>query len=294
MFTKVLNLTIKIAGVIVTAPVTWLVAGQLFFDVSPLLIRYAVQLAAVLLVEGVLIANWSALETDKNAPPEIKTRYALTALALYIGLWLLAIQHGEGIAGIVFRLALGAALLGSGWDSYVTTFQKLTARTDKDIAAHPAVRKHWRKLAIVDAKAAVSVQFDLSRQRREIAALVEGTALDNQKQQQLAAVKRDHKTEMASLSVQEPAKGTYPYPIKQARKQKATKQQDSREVKISNLLAILRDNSDLSLRQLGQQVGASHETVSRYLNELENDGMIRRSPDGIEVLIVTGNGQPPK
>ena len=41
------------------------------------------RVAAVFLVEGVLLSNWLLLEFDKRATPEIKARYGLSALLMY-------------------------------------------------------------------------------------------------------------------------------------------------------------------------------------------------------------------
>lgn len=164
---KFLAWVIKVAGAIICAPVTWLVAGELFTDI-PMPARAFVQLAAVLLVEGVFISNWLLMEYDRGAAPEIKTRYALTALGMYGGLWILAWQHGEGLAGLVFRAALGAALIGSGWDTYVTTWQRAMARADKDITATSAIRRHARKLAEQDAKQQLDYDYNQRGKDRQL------------------------------------------------------------------------------------------------------------------------------
>ncbi len=134
LINKALNSLIKIAGLIITAPVTWLVAGRVFADIEIVALRYIMQAAAVGLVELVFLSNWLLLEHDKNAPTEIKTRYALTAACLYFGLWVLALSHGEGLIGVIFRASLGAALIGSGWDTYILAWQKVMARADRDIS----------------------------------------------------------------------------------------------------------------------------------------------------------------
>src|SRR5690348_1626979 len=115
---KALDWGVKLASLAVTGPATWLVSAELFKDVSSPLILFMMQFAAVFLVEGVLLSNWLLLEFDKNATPEIKVRYGITALVMYAALLVIAWRH-EGPTGLVFRLALLAALVGSGWDTYV-------------------------------------------------------------------------------------------------------------------------------------------------------------------------------
>ena len=79
---KFIDWGIKIASLAITGPATWRVAAQLFADIPEPFV-YVMQFAAVFLIEGVLISNWLLLEFDKTATPEIKVRYALTALAMY-------------------------------------------------------------------------------------------------------------------------------------------------------------------------------------------------------------------
>jgi hypothetical protein len=64
---------------------------------------------AVFLIDGVMLSNWLLLEFDKQATPEIKARYGLTALAMYVALLVIGWRH-EGPTRLVFRLALLAAL----------------------------------------------------------------------------------------------------------------------------------------------------------------------------------------
>jgi hypothetical protein len=224
---KLLGWIVKVAGLIICAPVTFLVAGQLFGDIQVEALRLIVQLAAVLLVEGVLLSNWLLLEFDRNAAPEIKTRYALTALGMYAGLWILAWQHGEGPAGLVFRAALGAALIGSGWDTYVTTWQKITARADRDATTDRGVKGHRRKLAIRDAKESASVDFEILREERELQKVVKLEEIRAHKDRALKGVQLEHKRELRKLAgefsdLETPRRsdqggpkrgGSYPYPV---------------------------------------------------------------------------------
>lgn len=144
---KILDWGVKIASLAVTGPATWIVATELFADVQSPVMLFAMRFAAVFLVEGVLLSNWLLLEFDKNATPEIKVRYGLTALVMYAALLVIAWRH-EGPTGIVFRLALLAALIGSGWDTYVYTWQRMTASVDRSPENSGKVKRHARNLAI--------------------------------------------------------------------------------------------------------------------------------------------------
>ena len=147
---KTLDWGVKIASLAVTGPATWIVAGELFGDVTSPALLFAMRFAAVFLIEGVLLSNWLLLEFDKKADPAIKARYGLTALAIYLALLVIGWRH-EGPAGLVFRLALLAALIGSGWDTYVYTWQRATSRVDRSAGNAAKVRRHARRLAIREA-----------------------------------------------------------------------------------------------------------------------------------------------
>src|SRR5574341_606952 len=79
---KTLDWGIKIASLAVTGPATWIVASELFADVTSPALFFAMRFAAVFLIEGVLLSNWILLEFDRNATPEIKARYGITAVQL--------------------------------------------------------------------------------------------------------------------------------------------------------------------------------------------------------------------
>jgi len=147
---KTLDWGVKVASLAVTGPATWVIASELFADVTNPTLYFLMRAAAVFLIEGVLLSNWLLLEFDKGATPEIKARYGVTAMAMYIALLVIAWRH-EGPTGLVFRIALLAALIGSGWDTYVYTWQRTVARVDRSAEASWKVRQHARNLSIKEA-----------------------------------------------------------------------------------------------------------------------------------------------
>lgn len=147
---KFLDWGVKIASLAITAPATWVVATELFADIQNPLLLFVMRFAAVFLIEGVLLSNWLLLEFDKSATPEIKARYGITALVMYVALAVIGWRH-EGPTGIVFRIALLAALLGSGWDTYVYTWQRYAFKIDQSVENSGKVRRHARRLSIREA-----------------------------------------------------------------------------------------------------------------------------------------------
>lgn len=142
-----LDFVVKLCSLIVTAPVSWIIAGQLFSDVNILGLRYIMQAAAVLLVDTILVVHWSLLDYHKSAEIEQRVRYAVVSWTLYIGLFVLAIVHGEGLAGIVFRSAMGLAILSSTVDSFSEHWRELVDKAQNGVRQDWRVQHHRRKLA---------------------------------------------------------------------------------------------------------------------------------------------------
>lgn len=270
---KALNGLIKIAGLIITAPVTWLVAGRVFADIEIVALRYVMQAAAVGLVEFVFLSNWLLLEHDKNAPTEIKTRYALTAASLYVGLWVLALSHGEGLIGMIFRASLGAALVGSGWDTYVLAWQKVMARADRDIKSLPKVRRHALKRQEELALMEIDAQHKVSTARLELQTSVSLSAVKLEAERCQQAVASEHRQQLEKVSQTE----GFPYPLPKARDTANQRKRERRDTVKAQLVDILRDKPGASLRDIGDALAVSHETARRYLDQLQADGVIHRN-----------------
>lgn len=147
---KALDWGVKIASLAITGPATWVVATELFTDINDPILLFVMRFAAVFLIEGVLLSNWLLLEFDVKATPGIKARYGITALVMYAALAVIGWKH-EGPAGLVFRIALLAALIGSGWDTYVYTWHQATRNVDRSAVNAARVKRHARKLSIREA-----------------------------------------------------------------------------------------------------------------------------------------------
>lgn len=149
-FQKLLDVIVKFASLAITAPVTFTLGLQVFGDLGWLLCLLLSALA-VILVEGVFLSNWLLLEDKRNSSPDQKLRYALTVIVLYIALLGVAIQHGEGWAGVTFRLALGLAILGSTWDTITYSVRKSVEQTAQAGQVAWRVKRNMRKCNIKEA-----------------------------------------------------------------------------------------------------------------------------------------------
>jgi hypothetical protein len=107
---KTLKTLIKLAAVALTSPATVSVAGGLYVD-NPVL-RAVVSIAALILAEGCLLLGWEMLDQQgKNATMIQRWLYAGLAWVAYFSLFVIALNHNEGAAGLTFRLTLGVMLV---------------------------------------------------------------------------------------------------------------------------------------------------------------------------------------
>ncbi len=290
---KTLDWGVKIASLAVTAPATWIVATQLFYDVQSDVLLFIMRFAAVFLVEGVLLSNWLLLEFDKNATPEIKVRYGVTALTMYVALLVIAWRH-EGPTGIVFRVALLAALIGSGWDTYVYTWHRITANVDRSPENSGKVKRHARNLSIKEsiyrreAEHASTVALIEAQGQADLAhASLYGQRL-------LADVNLQHKAETlrqieADEQLDNHANG------KKKRLQAlpsvsavsglrspifpAGQSLDGLPLRQS-ILGALAEDPNYTPANLSEKLGARAEVIASEMNSLVEDGLLRREGRG--------------
>ena len=277
---KALGWIIKGASVVITAPATVIVAGGLFAEV-PGGLRWLVQAAAVLLVEGVFLYSWIMLEHDRQAETAYKVRHALTAIGLYFGLWALAWVHGEGLAGIVFRLALGAALFGTVYDAGVYDMLRANRKADRNIRNTWNVKRLERRLERDTARLELTLQAAF----------------------QQAVIKAEHALHMETVedvarrNITKPAPKPVPrmeLPVdkrkveqpEQGRAERPKRNTPRKRSKLDKALDVLRADPHVSLRNLGDELGVSHTTAGRYIAKLEEQGRIRNANgSGYEVLV---------
>ena len=130
---------------------------------------------------------------------------------MYLGLWALAIQHGEGLAGVVFRLALGLALVGSIYDAGIVSGLRRDAASDRDIAKDWRVKRHARNLARQDAIAELNAGQQIKALERDARMTIESARIALEKRRSMTTVRADHRANM------EASEGVFPMPVDAAR-----------------------------------------------------------------------------
>lgn len=151
---KLLKNSIKIAAVALTSPATWVVAGRLYDNPFQ---RILVQLAALILVEGALMLGWWQLDNDRKAEMPQRVLYATLAGVAYIALWSIALAHGEGAAGITFRLTLGVLLGYSVFESGILANIKLRKAKERNPYKYRKVRRTLRQSEIRIAEKQIAI-----------------------------------------------------------------------------------------------------------------------------------------
>lgn len=287
---RTLDWGVKIASLAITGPATWVVATDLFSDIQSPALLFVMRFAAVFLIEGVLLSNWLLLEFDRKATPEIKARYGLTALAMYVALLVIGWRH-EGPTGLVFRIALLAALIGSGWDTYVYTWQLATSRVDRSAENARRVRRHARRLSIKEAiirretehtatLALVSVEGDAALEQNHLYGerLIAGIHLDD-KAERLKLIAAEEMLESSNGGSNGKKKRTTTLSQVVTRPGQNTPDSNSDEdledqQLTHNILDAFAEDPRYTRRNLAEKLGVSEREVGRAVRELVEAGLL--------------------
>lgn len=280
---------VKIAGAMITAPVTFLIAGQVYADIGSPALRLVLQITAVFLVEGVFLANWISLEADRRAEPAIKALRAVFTILMYAGLWALALQHGEKGAGVVFRLALGFAVVQSIYEAGVWQMVSAGRKADSDIYQTRAVRRAARQAAknVALREIACRKEQDLLQLDVEHKAAVEGVRLYGRRVlQDVKAEGREASENVSDLGRSDIERARFAA----GRGKRHRQQQVSKREAMQHVLTLLSDNPDMPKSDIAEATNRSRDSVYRYLTELEEAGRIVRSDTGSGYRVEANNG----
>ena len=77
---------------------------------------------------------------------------------------------------------------------------------------------------------------------------------------------------------------TFPYPVEQARVLALEQRELSKAEVLDRMVDIWRERPDIPMTELAAKVGRSRSTLYTYLDELEQQGRVRRNGQGVEVL----------
>jgi hypothetical protein len=150
-------------------------------------------------------------------------------------------------------------------------------KADKDISSAPAVKRHQRKLSILDAREALTVAYELSQTQRQVDKQVQLAAINSDRVERLAQLDQDHQRALSTMK--NTASKPDNSPVKKSRSKNGGRQRA-----LNKMLDIYRSNPNASLREVGAKIGRSHQTVAAYLDLLESERKVHRNSAGVEVV----------
>jgi hypothetical protein len=274
---KTLKTLIKLSAVALTSPATVAVASSLYPN-NPI-VRGIVSIAALILIEGCLLLGWEMLDQQgKSATMPQRWLYAALAWVAYFSLFVIALNHNEGIAGLTFRLTLGVMLVYASVEAGLMAGVRREGQADRDIFTDWQVKRYARKLAV---KSAMADLESTSRMHQ----------LDREAAEKLYSLRKTKETDEQVRGIQS---GSHPDSRKVVEKAKSTNsgslldkatqsRQLSKRQALDKTLQILSTNPTINPSELADQIGKSRQTVYDYLDELESVGKIHRNGSGLKV-----------
>jgi hypothetical protein len=287
---KTIKALIKVAAVALTSPATWAVAGQLYANPVQ---RLLVQIAALVLVEGALLLGWHMLDTNTNAAPAQRWLYAVLTVVAYFVLWMVAIRHGEGLAGIGFRATLGVLIGYSVIESGILAQIRLKQRADRDITKHLRVRRALRFYAKADALHDLALTSSETQALRtaQHEARLKGIALHRKRMLEQVDLEDQQLSEELLSGGQRRLGGPPPYPALAAQNSGFRNRQPTKRDTMKELMKIIAENPDITKKDLAEQTGRAASTVSKYLGELAERGKLVEA-NTVSGYVIHTSGRP--
>jgi hypothetical protein len=250
---KLLNTGIKIAAVCLTTPATWLVAGSLYTG-WPVL-QAIIQPAAVVLVEGALMLGWYQLDNDRKAEMSQRVLYAVLAGVAYVSLWSIAISHGEGAAGITFRLTLGVLLGYSVFESGILANIKTRRAKERSVYNAPQIKRYKWKAEIGVAKKEIDSWKAAREEDLKVTTEVDTKRRSKERKERLQSIDGKHSGQPTAK------RAGFPYPVD---KINASRKADKAS-RLELIGTLKKDNPELSasdvVETIREQTGVAESTA---------------------------------
>jgi hypothetical protein len=195
---RVIDILMKLAGVVVTSAATLEVAQKAFGDTAEPWLT-VIKVGALILVEGAFIASWLAIDTQHSAPMPMKVAWAITLLVIYVALLIIALNHGEGAAGWAFRAVLFVMIMRSIYEAGVYEVLKNQRKEERDVRSSFAVRRIGRQLTKKDAIKALNMESAQANYARELGSEVARAKIEAEHEAALIDVKLMRERLLASV-----------------------------------------------------------------------------------------------
>ncbi|MFK7848263.1 MAG: winged helix-turn-helix domain-containing protein [Rhodothermales bacterium] len=185
---RIIDLLMKLAGVVVTSAATIEVAHTAFGNIDEPWLT-VIKVGALILIEGAFIASWLAIDTQHSAPMPMKVAWAITLIVIYIALLIIALNHGEGAAGWAFRAVLLVMILRSIYEAGVYEVLKTQRKEERNIGSSFKVRRVGRQLSKTDAIKALNMESAQANYARELGSEVARAKIEAEHEAALIDVK---------------------------------------------------------------------------------------------------------
>ena len=195
---RIIDLLMKLSGVVVTSAATLEVAQSAFGEISEPWLT-VIKVGALILIEGAFIASWLAIDTQHSAPMPMKIAWAITLIVIYIALLIIALNHGEGAAGWAFRAVLLVMILRSIYEAGVYEVLKNQRKEERNIRSSFKVRRVGRQLTKADAIKALNMESAQANYARELGSEVARAKIEAEHEAALIDVKLMRERMLASV-----------------------------------------------------------------------------------------------
>lgn len=284
---RIIDLLMKLAGVVVTSAATIEVAHQAFSDIEEPWLT-VIKVGALILIEGAFIASWLAIDTQHNAPMQMKMAWAITLIVIYVALLIIAINHGEGAAGWAFRAVLLVMILRSIYEAGVYEVLKNQRKEERNIRSSFKVRRIGRQLAKTDAIKALNMESAQSNYARELGSEVARAKIEAEHEAALIDVKLMRERLLASVHAKDNlARKKFQQQIalesKQAQLQLSANKSKSQKAKQQSLLNASSNGDGHSANSSNLSASVNESTNSTDSSE---NGSLSNKKDRLKDMLI--------
>ena len=211
-------------------------------------------------------------EQGKNATTTQRWLYAGPAWVAYFSLFVIALNHHEGAAGLTFRLTLGVMLVYASAEAGLMASIKREGQADRDIFTDWQVKRYARKLARKSAMADLDSTCRMQQIDREVVEKLYGLQKERETEQRIQAIQSGTTLDMLPLV------DTVTTTVSTGSLDKFNRKRElSKRHALDRTLQILSDNPKANPSEIAVQIGKSRQTVYDYFDELEATGKLHRN-----------------
>lgn len=114
--------------------------------------------SAVVVIDTVFLAAWYELDSNRSQDDADKLADAITVVIMYVITIAIGLIHGEGLAGLLFRVPMGIAVGRSTWKTISYSMKRSADKGDK---ASMPLRVRWENMKALTARGVALIQYEL-------------------------------------------------------------------------------------------------------------------------------------